>query len=412
MTPAVSLRHLPHPFAGALAICSDLDETPDLGVYLDIARYLSGHATSQMGPGLGLEVGNSIYFDMPPGQFAYWNAGEKGQAAVRALIRSGHIDCIHSFGDLAVSRAHAERALAELREHGCRIEVWVDHSRAASNLGPDIMQGEGDVPGSPAYHVDLTRAFGMRYVWRGRVTSLIGQDRPASFGGLLTARHPLASAVTLGKELAKHVLARAGSAKYAPHAFNRAYRVVSLRDGTRVLEFLRCNPSWGGVSHADNAAGIAEVLTEAFLRRLVEREGVCILYTHLGKVRSRQEPIPPASRAALARLATFVGDGSLLVTTTRRLLRYLTVRDHLRFRTEAGDDRRMVTLEAVDDPLDGAREPTAEELQGITFSTSAAEITVRLSSGEALPCEVTRSGGVTHARIPWRPLRFPAEEIG
>ena len=57
------------------------------------------------GPGVGLEVGNSIYFDMPPGQFAYWNTDDAGRAMVRALIRSGHIDCLHSFGDLATTRA-------------------------------------------------------------------------------------------------------------------------------------------------------------------------------------------------------------------------------------------------------------------------------------------------------------------
>jgi len=410
MTPGVRLRHLPHPFAAALAICSDLDETPDLDVYLEIVRYLNGRDGSRMGPGLGLEVGNSIYFEMPPEQFAYWNAGERGQAAVRALIRSGHVDCIHSFGDLAVSRAHAERALGELRRHGCRVEVWVDHSRAPSNLGPDIMVGQGDVPGAPAYHADLMREFGVRYVWRGRVTSVIGQDRPASFGGLLSAGHPWTSAVTLGKEIVKHALARAGSEKYAPHAANRVYRVVSLRDGTRVLEFLRCNPSWGGVSHSDNAAGVADVLTDGFLRRLVEREGVCILYTHLGKVVSRAEPLPPGSRAALARLAAFAGENRILVATTRRLLRYLTVRDHLRFRPEGEGDRCRILLEAVDDPLDGPRRPQPEELQGLTFATPATDVTVHLA-GEELPCERTRSQGTTYAGIPWRPLRFPAGEI-
>jgi len=411
MTPGVSLRHLPHPFAAALAICSDLDETPDLRVYLDIVCYLNGHEASSMGPGLGLEVGNSIYFDMPPGQLAYWNAGDKGQAALRSLIRSGHVDCIHSFGDLAVSRGHAERALAELRRHDCRLEVWVDHSKAPTNFGSDIMVGQGDQPGSPAYHADLTRDFGVRYVWRGRVTSLVGQDRPAAFGGVWTGRHPWASARTLAKEAAKHVLARGGNVRYAPHADNHVYRTVSLRDGTRVLEFLRCNPSWGGVSHGDNAAGIAEVLTDSFLRRLVARRGVCILYTHLGKVRSREEPLPVASRMALARLADFSRDGRLLLTTTRRLLRFLTVRDHLRFRAAVDGDRCVVTLDAVDDPLDGPRTPGPDELQGITFSTSAAQVTVMSPGGEALGCELTRSDGVTHARIPWRPLRFPADEI-
>ena len=217
--------------------------------------------------------------------------------------------------------------------------------------------------------------------------------------------------MTLGKELVKHGLARGGSPKYAAHASNRVCRTVVLRDGTRVIEFLRCNPSWGGVSHGDTAAGVADVLTDAFLQRLADREGVCVLYTHLGKVRSREEPLPPASRTAFGRLAAFSRDRRLLVTTTRRLLRYLTVRDHVRFRAEGSQDRQVVTIDAVDDPLDGLRRPQPEELQGLTFSSDAPNISIRCRDGEALPVDVIRSGGVTHASIPWRPLRFPAEQI-
>jgi hypothetical protein len=109
-----------------LAICSDLDETPDRHVFWEIARYLNSSDATPMGPGVGLEVGNSIYFDMAPDQFAYWNTDDRGRAMVQELVRSGHIDCIHSFGDLATTRAHAARALEELQRHGCRLEVWVD----------------------------------------------------------------------------------------------------------------------------------------------------------------------------------------------------------------------------------------------------------------------------------------------
>ncbi len=88
-----------------------------------------------MGPGVGLEVGNSIYFDMPPDQFAYWNTDDAGREMVRALIRSGHIDCLHSYGDLATTRRHAARALDELARHDCRLRVWIDHGTAATNFG-------------------------------------------------------------------------------------------------------------------------------------------------------------------------------------------------------------------------------------------------------------------------------------
>jgi hypothetical protein len=148
----VQLRAVPYPYRAILAICSDLDETPDRHVYWEIMRFLNTTDQTAMGPGVGLEVGNTIYFDMPPDQFAYWNTDDAGRQMVRTLIKSGHIDCLHSYGDLATTREHAGKALDELTRHDCKLQVWIDHGRAATNLDPDIMHGHGDEVGHPAYH--------------------------------------------------------------------------------------------------------------------------------------------------------------------------------------------------------------------------------------------------------------------
>jgi hypothetical protein len=295
-----------------------LDETPDAATYFELMRFLNTTGETSMGPGVGLEIGNSIYFDMPPGRLSYWNASEGDREKFRALIKSGHIDCLHSYGDLATTRHHAGRALEELERHGCRLRVWVDHSKAPTNFGADIMRGHGDEPGHAAYHADLTIAHGIHHVWRGRVTSVIGQDRPVSLRGIGHSRHPWASAQTILKELAKQVLARGAGRKYALHASNRLVQPARLRDGAAVCEFLRCNPHWGGVSSCDNGCGIAEVLNERFLDRLVERRGVCVLYTHLGKL-AGQRRLGQAAVAAFRRLAGYAAN-RILVTTTSRLL--------------------------------------------------------------------------------------------
>jgi hypothetical protein len=316
----VEVRAHPHPYKAALAICSDLDETPDRQVYREIARYLNTTHDTPMGPGLGLEVGNSIYFDMAADQFAYWNTDDEGRDMIRALIRSGHIDCFHSFGDLATTRGHVVRALDELERHACRMQVWIDHARAATNFGADIMCGQGDVPGAAAYHSDLTRAFGVEYVWRGRVTSVVGQDVRRQLGGIARSPHLLGSVRTLAKEAAKGALARLGSEKYAMHRANAVLRPVTLRDGGRVHEFLRCNPHWAAVDRGETAAGLSEVLTAPVLDRLIRRGGTCVLYTHLGKIVDRARPFAAAACGALEGLAARFRSGELLVTTTRRLL--------------------------------------------------------------------------------------------
>ncbi|NLX13830.1 MAG: hypothetical protein GXY44_09295 [Phycisphaerales bacterium] len=58
---SVQLRRFPYPYQAMLAICSDLDETPDRQTYWEIMRFLNTTETTSMGPGVGLEVGNSIY---------------------------------------------------------------------------------------------------------------------------------------------------------------------------------------------------------------------------------------------------------------------------------------------------------------------------------------------------------------
>jgi len=321
------MAQLPGPHAAALAICSDLDETPDAETYFELMRFLNTTDETTMGQGVGLEIGNSIYFDMAPGHFSYWNTTEENREKIRILIKSGHIDCLHSYGDLATTRRDAARTLEELERHNCRLPVWVDHSKAPTNFGSDIMRGHGDEPGHPTYHADLTLAYGVRYVWRGRVTSVIGQNQPAILRGIAEGRHFRASAKTILTETAKQILARSGSRKYSMHASNRLIQPAHLRDGTTVSEFLRCNPHWGGVSSCDTGDGIAEVLSERFLERLTARRGHCILYTHLGKLGKQSRRFNPATIQAFQRLAQYCRSGKILVTTTSRLLERLSLGD-------------------------------------------------------------------------------------
>src|SRR5437016_2173060 len=202
----VELAKYPYPYRAMMALCSDLDETPNWGVYWDIMRFLNTTGPTAMGPGLGLEIGNSIYFMMPAGQYSYFGTDEVGREMARALMRSGHIDCVHSYGDHACIRRDAARALHELARHGCQLKVWVDHSIAPTNFGPDIMRGSGDLPGAAAYHADLTIAYGVHYVWRGRTTSITGQDSPVtleSLKSILHPAHPVSSARIAAKQAVK-----------------------------------------------------------------------------------------------------------------------------------------------------------------------------------------------------------------
>ena len=142
------LRDYPYPTRGAVTICSDVDGSPDLETYLEVVRFLNGTGPTALGKGLGLEIGNSFYFDNDhPSRFSYWSTSDEGRDVIRELIRSGHIDCLHSFGESSTSREQAILALDELQKHDCFLEVWVNHSKTPTNISSPSMPGQGDFPG-------------------------------------------------------------------------------------------------------------------------------------------------------------------------------------------------------------------------------------------------------------------------
>lgn len=400
----VDVRHLPYPYKAAVAICSDLDLTPDKHVYFETSRFLNTTDQTSMGRGVGLEVGNTIYFDMPADQFSYWNTDDGGREMVRTLIKSGHVDCLHSFGDLARTREDAARSLDDLARHGCRLEVWIDHAIAPTNLGADIMKGRGDVAEAPEYHADLMYRSGVRYVWRGRVTSVIGQNVPRSLSGIWRTSNQ-ASAKTLAKEAVKGLLARFGDEKYGIHKANRILRRVTLRDGRPVYEFFRSNPHPGGVSCGDTATGLAEVLVPHVLDTLVDRKAVSIIYTHLGKIPSAAEPLPPATRAALQTLADYRNDGKILVATTRRLLGFCAARERVRAVSRRAGAETIVDVEITPDE----RPIEAADLAGLTFYVDHPETVRVVVNGCERPVQRNAPDhtGRPSVSIPWQPLEFP-----
>ena len=396
----IPVRRFPYPYEAALAICSDLDETPNWKTYYETAQFLNTDRLTPLGPGVNLEVGNTIYFDMPQDQFSYWNTDDAGRSMIHHLVRSGHIDCLHSFGNNAILRSQIEKAINAFAQKGSKLEVWIDHATAPSNFGPDIMQGQGDIPKSKVYHADLSSEFGIRFVWLGRVTSVIGQDAIRSAKGIWSNAHPMASGKTVAKEFIKGALARLGSPKYAMHCRNALMRKIKLRDGREVFEFMRCNPHWNGVSSGDTADGIAEVLTQRFLDLLVKRQATCILYTHLGKFSRGAVPFGPAAIQAFRRLSKYFSSEKILVATTSRLLKYNLGLKELSGSCGIENGCFTIRLETA----------CPHDLEGLTLYVAEPERTVVMMNARevrGLRCNPPDRHGRRSVSLPWRRLEFP-----
>lgn len=213
----------------------------------------------------------------------------------------------------------------------------------------------------------------------------------------------------MAKEALKRMLARQGNAKYAMHGPNELVREARLRDGQPVIEFIRCNPHWGGVSSADRGTRLGEVITAAFLDRLVERQGACILYTHLGKGADRQTPFPPATIKVLRLLAEYHRAGKVLVTTTRRLLAYRQMTRNAAVQVAAGDGVTHVAVKTSSKDgcvgRDKVRDP--EGLTAYVLDPDRTEVFVNDRKAAAIQPNAPDHTGRRSISIPWRGLAFP-----
>ena len=398
----VSLRKYPYPYQSMLAICSDLDETPNKDIYFEIARYLNTTEETFLGKGVGLEVGNTIYFDMPEHNFSYTNTDDNGREKIHQLIESGYIDCLHSFGDFVDDRALIEKCWKIIQSGKRKIEVWVDHAQAPTNLDNDIMQGQGAEVGKPAYHSDLTVQSGMLpFIWKGRVTSCVAQNTKRSYQALFNKKQIKASLKTIALEFTKGWFARLGNQKYAMHKDNKVLQQSTLVDGTIVNEFMRCNPSWGGVSCFDQAREIHHVLTKKMLDTLVDKEGCSVLYSHLGKVNSVLEPFTNETCEAFELLADYQNDHKILTATTRRLLGYNRTVNELKFEIKKVIGEVQIHLTTA---------YQGEDLNGLTWYVDEPEaISLYINNIKYTDLAINKKNNKEQASvsIKWRSLTFP-----
>jgi hypothetical protein len=410
----VSLRKFPYPYRAGVAISSDIDETWTREEFLEIQRYLCTRDSTGMGPGLGLEVGNSFWFYdwTDRSDFTYFEnrtARPSLQASlIDSLVRSGYIDVLHSYGDFSEGGFRRELAapcvavLERWRSEGIPIRTWVNHGNPLNRqaLG-QLPYQRGDDPGSAEYHTDLLRDTGLEYAGMWEVTHVIGQETRHRVGDLLKDG---AAALIYG-------LNRIRGRPQTHFRFrNDLMRVATLDDGNRVYSFRRFI-SPGRFRGAD-VWNLPEQIAPDVLEELKSRQGYMILYTHLGGNDGLDEYIPDDARRALRVLANEHDSGGIFVTMTTRLLDYCRMQKGLRWRSIAEGDSITVFVTGVDDPLgrwDDARE---EFLQGMTFYVPNARRAAILLHGKVLPVRRNPedSTGRESVTIPWERRTFPDVE--
>jgi hypothetical protein len=370
------IRPFPYPYKAALAICNDLDGLATFSELKAVHDVLNGTGDTSCGPGLGLEVGDSVHFFSVHPQIddsvSYFegltNQPGASASALRDGIKAGILDTLHTWGNYSQKggffREHAQWALEEMQKYGLSLSVWTNHGDRHNfqNLGrPDSLgdvretaSARGDRSPALEYHADLARRLGIRYVWIKELTGIPGQERFLNWQDWLEEGSDLARFFARG--IATHD--PVGATGRPLQLTNHLIRLRALRDGGSFYEMLRY-----GQFARDGSDNLPELLSMRFLRRLVESGGACLLYVHLGKGRpSPDAPFSKESYNSLARLAQWARSGDIWVTTPSRLCRYIELRQRLKMNVYLSEGDMWLAGEF--DPAGGFSEP---EISGLTF---------------------------------------------
>lgn len=422
----VALRTFPYPNRAALAICSDLDYTDSIEKFLAIQEFLCSTRETPLGPGLGLETGNTFWFY---NQFAGGGFLESGSqklpysvegdwfdrshgislfagasdtlnryaAVMIQLMKAGYIDCLHSYGDFASGgfrRDLAQKAVEFLKEQDIVIQTFVNHgdSENQNNMGA-APSFHGDNPESESYHSDLTTQAGVRYLWRGQMTHCLGQNGRFSPVDWLKARYEWLTDLGYADQ------------DY-PHD-NQLVHPYRLDDGRMVFEFVRYINPWGKYSIAHQEY-ITHQLGPEEIDQLIDNQGYLIFYTHLG-TGGYPPYLSPTTVDALRYIADRKERGDLFVTTTTRILNYWVNHRHLHWHHSDDEDTIRIVIDSIANGVDSSYVPGVEDLCGFTFyvpNGRPVEVTVAGRPVDIVHNDLDETGRCS-VSIPWVALTYP-----
>jgi hypothetical protein len=408
MNQEIELRKFPYPYKAALTLCSDLDSTPSLPIYLEMMDYLNGGSETRFGRGLNLEIGNSFWFfnGTPSRQLSYFrNSGpvETDFAPhCRELWQSGHIDVLHTYGDFdegGFTRQHAETALNVLQKYNVKLRTWVNHGSKQNrqNLGY-FETFDGARRETHFYHADLLQSIPIRYAWMGRITHVIGQDARS------TRNIRIARMAERGIFLTKH-------RRFKEHLYDPGNRLLidcQLQDGWTLWEFPRWIHLRRKSQHWDSS-DLSRQLHPKYVHALLKNEGFLILYTHLCEGLTPGNPLPGGVKQNLEHIAELYHSGELLVSTTTRLLRYAEIHHHITFQMESPQNGETLSLPSHLTLLGKQHPITGTDLQGLTFYCRHPERTGIRFQGRTVPSVTNPPDhtGRPSVSVPWIPLEYP-----
>lgn len=361
--PSLKVCKIPFPYKAILSISNDPDNT-----------------TIQAWHEINIFIFNELKLDWSNIVFPInknLNIPEQVSLQDYPEIASQPTDSIHTWGDFIHSGGHgftrndAIQAIELLNKFNIHPKIWVDHSRFLGNLLHSKVSLGGkeyhtDASGikykNLEYTADLIHSIGIRYVWDGEITEIIGQDRKINLTDI-----PL-------KKIIRGKLNQSNSI-LSPVEF----------EGYRFYKFKR----FGQWKNAD-IQGLSNVLNPKFINQLLNKGGISLVYTHLGKrnpKQTNQNHIPQETKNSLIKISNLVKEKQILFSPISKILDYVILRDNIK-----------IEKETVNFKPDGIRYTnlTKSDLFGHSFSfkSNAKKISFKVNNNEIQPKELDQVGSI------------------
>ena len=360
------LRKFPYPYISMLAICSDIDDTT-VEEFKMYHKFLNTKSQTPCGQGLGLDIGDSFWMYMGDNMNSTVDVHGNGVKSIMTFfngtsqtekhnadeithyIRSGWIDCIHTFGDFSTedqrstlfNRNLAENAWNVLNSANLKQTVWINHGNKSNrqNFGAHgtanfMSYQQGDNPKSPYYHTDITLKNGIKYVWNSWSDYNFGHD------------YPLYD--------------------------------ISLRDGKRVWGFYRYTNNLvnNKINWIWTPKYIHSQLTKANLDGIVNNNQYSIVAQHFGI--NTEDLFTQDNINSLKLLKEYQDSNKILVAKTSRVLNYANIHKYLTYQKLTKNGKTYINITSISDPIFGKCIPEVDNIRGITFYCDDPKNTVLL----------------------------------
>ncbi|MBC8526671.1 MAG: hypothetical protein ISS28_05695 [Candidatus Cloacimonetes bacterium] len=422
----ISIRKFPYPYRAAFTICSDIDDTNSIEEFLAIQKFINGIDSTEIGRGLGLEIGNSFwmfnqfyemckdttttieenmkYFTVSTPDFgiSYFDGLSDTLSPyadiIAKFIRAGYIDCLHSYGHFKADefdKLYAVKAINQLEKDSLYVDVFIDHGgkENTNNIG-NIYYYLGDNPECKEYHTDLTLSYGIKFLWWGQVTHCIGQD------GKFSPFNQI-------KQIVEFFQDRIFHPEYEYYHDNKLVHITTLNNGQKIFEFVRFINLLGYYDIADEQFLINQIGPKV-IDKLIHNEGYLLHYTHLGA--NQGEPYLTASTLkALYYIKQMYDDGELFVTTTSKLLNYYVHQKYLNWHYDSFHDSVNIIIDNIKNEVEGEYIPNVQQLEGITFYVPENKIINLYIKDKRVNFVMNKKDYKGHKSISiqWRKLKFP-----